>query len=148
VVVLWMRPLGGVVGGFLADKIGKTNTIMLTFAGAAVLLTLTAIFPATLTPGVFFASVVVLGFFLYAIRGTYWSLLGDDGFRTIVLGSAIGVISFIGYMPDIVLSQLNSFLFNTFGDTGGYNAYFLVSAGFAVLGIVLAAMYGRMHKKG
>jgi len=27
VVVLWMRPLGGVIGGFLADKIGKTNTI-------------------------------------------------------------------------------------------------------------------------
>jgi nitrate/nitrite transporter NarK len=27
VVVLWMPPLGGVIGGFLADKIGKTNTI-------------------------------------------------------------------------------------------------------------------------
>jgi hypothetical protein len=27
VVVLWMRSSGGVMGGFLSDKIGKTNTI-------------------------------------------------------------------------------------------------------------------------
>ncbi len=145
VIVLWMRPLGGVAGGFLADRIGKTNTIMIALGGAAVALALTAILPATMAPSLFFIVVIVLGFFLYAIRGTYWSILGDDGFRNVVLGSAIGVISFIGYLPDIVLPQFNSFLFNTFGDTGGYNAYFLSSAGFAVVGIVLAMVYGAMH---
>ncbi len=147
VIVLWMRPVGGFVGGFLADKIGKTNTIMIALLGAAVFLGLTAIMPATLAPTVFFAAVIVLGIFLYAIRGTYWSVLGDDGFNNAVLGSAIGVISFIGYLPDIVLPQFNSFLFNTFGDKGGYNAYFLSSAGFALVGIGLAFAYGRMHKK-
>jgi MFS family permease len=141
VIVLWMRPLGGVAGGFLADKIGKANTIMLALGGAAIALVAIAILPVTLAPGVFFAVAIVLGFFLYAIRGTYWSVLGDNGFRNVVLGSAIGVISFIGYMPDILLPQFNTFLFNTFGDTGGYNAYFLSSAGFAVIGIVLAAVY-------
>jgi len=141
VIVLWMRPLGGVAGGFLADKIGKANTIMLALGGAAIALVAIAILPVTVGAGVFFAVAIVLGFFLYAIRGTYWSVLGDNGFRNVVLGSAIGVISFIGYMPDILLPQFNTFLFNTFGDTGGYNAYFLSSAGFAVIGIVLAAVY-------
>jgi MFS family permease len=141
VIVLWMRPLGGVAGGFLADKIGKANTIMLALGGAAIALVAIAILPVTLGAGVFFAVAIVLGFFLYAIRGTYWSVLGDNGFRNVVLGSAIGVISFIGYMPDILLPQFNTLLFNTFGDTGGYNAYFLSSAGFAVIGIVLAAVY-------
>lgn len=146
VVVLWMRPLGGVAGGFLADKIGKTTTIMIALGGAALALTAIAILPATLAHGVFFAAAIVLGFFLYAIRGTYWSILGADGFRNIVMGSAIGVISLIGYMPDILLPQFNSFLFKTFGDTGGYNAYFLSSAGFAVLGIILAAVYQVKHR--
>lgn len=147
VVILWMRPVGGVAGGFLADKIGKTNTIMLALGGAAAMLALTALLPASMGQGVFFAAVIALGIFLYAIRGTYWSILGDDGFSNVVMGSAIGVISFIGYLPDIILPQFNSFLFNTFGDNGGYNAYFLSSAGFAVVGIVLAAIYGRMHKQ-
>ncbi|HAE22258.1 MAG TPA: MFS transporter, partial [Spirochaetaceae bacterium] len=69
VVILWMRPVGGFVGGFLADKIGKSNTIMLALGGAAVTLVLTSLFPVSLAPIVFFATVVILGFFLYAIRG-------------------------------------------------------------------------------
>ncbi len=147
VAVLWMRPVGGFAGGFLADKIGKTNTIMIALGGAAVFLALTALMPATMAKSMFFAAVIILGIFLYAIRGTYWSILGDDGFSNVVMGSAIGVISFIGYLPDIILPQFNSFLFNTFGDQGGYNAYFLSSAAFAVVGIVLAAVYGRMHRQ-
>ncbi|WP_350339667.1 MFS transporter [Actinotalea lenta] len=146
VIVLWMRPLGGVVGGILADKVGKTNTIMMALAGAAASLVAIAVLPATMAPSVFFAGAVVLGFFLYAIRGTYWSILGDDGFKVVVMGSAIGVISLIGYMPDILLPQFNSFLFDTFGDTGGYNAYFLSSAALALIGIVFALVYKAQHR--
>ncbi|MFO7735565.1 MAG: hypothetical protein R6W70_05035 [bacterium] len=97
--------------------------------------------------GVFFAVVIALAIFLYAIRGTYWSILGDDGYSNIVMGTAIGTISLIGYLPDIILPQFNSMLFNTFGDTGGYNAYFISSAGLAVVGIVFATIYGRLQKK-
>ncbi|MCG8478336.1 MAG: MFS transporter [Spirochaetales bacterium] len=148
VAVLWMRPVGGFVGGYFADKVGKTNTIIVSLAGAGIFLALIAILPVSAAQGVFFAAVIILAIFLYAIRGTYWSILGDDGFDNALLGSAIGAISLIGYLPDIILPQFNSVLFNTFGGNGGYNAYFLSSAGFAVVGIVCAVLYGRMHKKG
>lgn len=148
VAILWMRPVGGFIGGFLADKIGKTNTIGIALAGAGIFLALTSILPASMAPGIFFFVVIVLAIFLYAIRGTYWSILGADGFDNAILGSAIGAISFIGYLPDIILPQFNSFLFNTFGKNGGYNAYFLSSAGLAVIGIVVAIVYGKMQKKG
>lgn len=147
VAVLWMRPIGGVVGGFFADKIGKTTTIIIALAGAAVCLGAAGILPVTLSIGFFFAIAIVLGIFLYAIRGTYWSILGDSKFDTVMLGSAIGAISLIGYLPDVLLPQFNSFLFNTFGDKGGYNAYFLSSAGFAVLGIIFAVIYAAVQKR-
>jgi sugar phosphate permease len=147
VIILWMRPFGGVVGGFLADKIGKTTTNILALAGAAIFLTILAVMPISITPTLFFVVSIVLGFFLYAIRGTYWSVLGDDGFENLVMGTAIGVISFIGYLPDIILPQFNSFLFNTFGDKGGYNAYFIASAVMALAGIFCAAAYAGLHKK-
>lgn len=147
VIILWMRPVGGVLGGFLADKIGKITTNILALGGAAIMLTVLAILPMAMTPTLFFVVSIILGIFLYAIRGTYWSVLGDDGFENIVMGSAIGVISFIGYLPDIILPQFNSFLFNTFGGKGGYNAYFLSSAVMALAGIVCAAAYANLHKK-
>lgn len=146
VAILWMRPVGGFIGGFFADKIGKTVTIGIALAGAAVCLAATGLLPVTVSQGAFFALVIVLGIFLYAIRGTYWSILGDDKFDVVLTGSAIGAISLFGYLPDVLLPQFNSFLFTTFGDKGGYNAYFLASAGFALLGIVFTVLYGKAKK--
>ncbi len=146
VVVLWMRPVGGFIGGFLADRIGKPRTISGALIGAAVLLVLISIIPVSTSPGLFMALIVLLGAFLYAIRGTYWSLLGLSKIEAAMMGTAIGVISFIGYLPDIILPQMNSYLWNTFGGNGGYNAYFIVSAVLGLIGVVIAVVYNRLHK--
>ncbi len=146
VVVLWMRPVGGFIGGFLADKFGRTQTISGALLGAAVLLGLTAVVPVTTSPRLFTVLIVVLGAFLYAIRGTYWSLLGQSKIEAAMMGTAIGLISFIGYLPDIILPQLNTFLWNTFGPNGGYNAYFIVSGILGLAGIAIALVYNRLNR--
>lgn len=144
VIILWMRPVGGAIGGFLADKIGRTTTIMIAIGGAALLLVVAALLP--LTAGLISVVVVVLGAFLYAIRGTYWSLLGQSKIEAVMIGTAIGVISFIGYLPDIILPQMNSFLWATFGDQGGYTSYFIVSAILGIIGIGILAIYAKLSK--
>jgi MFS family permease len=145
VAVLWMRPIGGTLGGFLADKIGKSVTIAGALVGAGICLVLLAILPSTLPTAVYGALIIVSGLFLYAIRGTYWSLLGQSKINAAIMGTAIGVISFIGYLPDIVLPQMNSFLWNTFGNEGGYKAYFVVSMVIGLAGAVIAIVYKKLH---
>lgn len=145
-IVLWMRPVGGFLGGFLADRIGRSKTIFGAIAGASTLLVVLTFMPVTST-GMFYVVIVVLGAFLYAIRGTYWSLLGQCNISAAMMGTAIGVISFLGYLPDIILPQMNTYLWNTFGDTGGYEAYFLISAGFGVVGALLALVHSRINSK-
>jgi MFS family permease len=147
VVVLWMRPVGGFIGGFLADKFGRTTVQIGALAGAALCLTGVAVLPVATGATVFYGLVVLLGVFLYAIRGTYWSLLGDYKIEAALLGTAIGVISFIGYLPDIILPQYNSFLWATFGGNGGYNAYFISSAVIGLVGVVLVFVFGKLVKK-
>jgi len=145
VAVLWMRPIGGTLGGFLADKIGKSVTIAGALVGAGVCLVLLAVLPSTLPTAVYGALIIVSGLFLYAIRGTYWCLLGQSKIDAAIMGTAIGVISFIGYLPDIVLPQMNSFLWNTFGNEGGYKAYFVVSMVIGLAGAVIAIVYKKLH---
>lgn len=147
VVVLWMRPVGGVIGGFLADKLGKGKTLTGALLGAVVCLLLIAILPASLGKNLFYFLVIVGGIFLYAIRGTYWSLLGDTKIDDRIVGAAIGFISFVGYLPDIILPIFNSFLFKTFGNNGGYNAYFIASAIMGVVGVVLVTVFTTLNKK-
>lgn len=147
VVVLWMRPVGGFLGGFLADKIGKDKVQMGALAGAAALLLAIALIPVGNNATLFSGLVIALGIFLYVIRGTYWSLLGDYKLDAIILGTAIGAISFIGYLPDIILPEYNSFLWNTFGGNGGYNAYFISSAVLGLIGVVLVFVFGTLVRK-
>lgn len=146
-VVLWMRPLGGTIGGFLADRIGRPKTNGLAIIGAALFLTIAVISPISSPVMMFSVIVTILGFFLYMIRGTYWSLLGQSKIKAAMMGTAIGVISFIGYLPDIVLPQMNTFLWATFGDQGGYNAYFLVSAAIGLVGVGVLFVYNRLNSK-
>ena len=145
VIILWMRPVGGFIGGIFADKIGRPKTNGIALGGAALLLVLAALLP--LAGAGITATCIVLGIFLYAIRGTYWSFLGMSKIPAAMMGTAIGLISFIGYLPDVILPQMNTMLWNTFGATGGYTAYFIVSAVFGLLGIGVIGVYAYLSSR-
>ncbi|KZZ83911.1 MFS transporter [Bacillus sp. SJS] len=141
VIMLWMRPIGGVTGGFLGDKFGKSNILIIALALAAVFLMMISILPASLPSSLFYALVILSGLSVYTIRGLYWSLLGDCNIEDEKLGLSIGLISFIGYLPDILLPIVMSMMISSFGNAGGYNAYFIFSAIAGVLGILITVMF-------
>jgi MFS family permease len=147
VIVLWMRPVGGFVAGFLGDKIGRTTVQMISLTGAAVCLVAISVLPVIGNQGLFQPLIILLGFFLYAIRGTYWSLLSDLRLDALIIGTAIGAVSFIGYLPDIILPTYNTFLWTTFGDMGGFNAYFISSAVLGIIGVALVFVFRNIVKK-
>jgi len=147
VIILWMRPVGGIGGGILADKFGRGAIVMSALLATAACLIIMAVLPADIGTSLFYALVVGAGLFLYAIRGTYWSLIGDCKIDNAIIGTAIGFISLVGYLPDIILGPFNSMLFKVFGDNGGYNAYFIASAIFGIIGALLVATFIKMTKK-
>jgi len=147
VIVLWMRPIGGIVGGFLADRFGKGNVLAGAMLLCALCLVGMSVLPYDFAQVAFFGLVIGAGVFLYGIRGTYWSILGDCKIDNKIVGTAIGLVSFIGYLPDIFLPMFNTYLWNSFGAQGGYNAYFLSSAVFGVIGAVLVFIFVKSAKK-
>ncbi|PGM62079.1 MFS transporter [Bacillus paramycoides] len=147
VLMLWMRPIGGLLGGFLGDKFGKSNILMIALGLAATFLIAIATLPITMPHMYFKIQVVMIGLMLYTVRGLYWSLLGDCKIDEKILGLAIGVVSFIGYLPDILMPLVNIVLFNTFGPNGGYNGYFIFCACAAILAIFMTLIFRMSVKK-
>lgn len=147
VLMLWMRPIGGVLGGFLGDKFGRSNILMIALGLAATFLIAISTAPITMPHMYFKIQVIMVGLMIYTVRGLYWSLLGECKIDEKVLGLAIGVVSFIGYLPDILMPLVNIELFKTLGPNGGYNGYFIFCACAAILAIFMTLVFKKSVKK-
>lgn len=145
--VLWTRPVGGVVGGFLADKIGKAFTLGLSLTGGCLGLLAMCLAPVDAPATVFGGIIIITGLTLYMIRGTYWSLLGDAGINPAIMGTAIGIVSLIGYLPDIILPTMNTYLYSTYDSLTADRTYFLISMGVGIVGIIGTRIYIQERKK-
>jgi hypothetical protein len=70
----------------------------------------------------------------YAIRGLYWALLDRCNIPVSTMGLAIGLISVLGYSPDVFLPLINGYLTQTYPGVPGYQFYFGYVAAVAALG--------------
>jgi len=144
VIAQWMRPVGGILGGFLADKLGRANVVMGTLTIGSILLIAIAFLPADIPINLAFVIILICITFLWAIRGTYWSILGECKVNNQVMGLTIGLISLIGYLPDIFSPMINTLSFRIFGSEWGHNGYFVISAAFGFLGVGLVILFKKL----
>lgn len=81
-----------------------------------------------------------IGFF--ALRGIYFALLEDSGIPHHLTGTAVGVISFVGYTPEIYMGPLTGWLIREARSNGnvldGYHQIFSILAALCCGGIVAA----------
>lgn len=136
------------VGGILADKIFKSTCKWLTTAFVIVgaLFASVMFLPATINPT--FASFYTLvpsavGMMLY---GVIFSVMSEAGIPRALTGTAIGIASIIGYMPDSLYSLIFGRFLDQFGGTG-YNYIFIFLIISCVIGAVFAMMVRRMGLK-
>ncbi len=146
VVFLWMRPIGGTLGGIMADKIGNVQTIRIVLTAGCIGLAVLAFAPSTLPVSFFAGTVVISGLVFYMIRATFWTLLGESNIEPMIMGTAIGVISVMGFVPDIILPYVHTYFTNLLGPEGGNLGYFVTSLVIGAVGIFMTVLYARSRK--
>lgn len=133
----WTRPLAALATGMLADRIMGSRALIIGFAliaaGAAVLgLDLLPMTTATLLG----ATVIATSLGIYGVRGVYFSVMNEARVPLAITGSAVGLISVIGYTPDIFAGPLVGWLLDRDPGAVGHRHVFLMVAGCALVGIV------------
>ena len=137
---LWMRPIGGIGGGLLGDRTSKVSVLFWSLVLAAASLVGLVFAPSNSPAAMLVALVLFIGILTYAVRGLYWSLLDDCKVPQHCAGLAIGLISVLGYAPDVFLPLINGYVTQTFAGARGYQFYFGYIAAIALLGAGAAAM--------
>lgn len=132
---LYLRPVAAVGAGMLADRYAASRMSTWSFGlmGAGGLAVV-----AGLTGGALLC-VVVLGVVLaslgvYALRGLYFALVAEGGTSVALTGTAVGVMSVVGYLPDIYMAPLMGWLLDGWPGAAGHRHVFGLAVGFAVVG--------------
>lgn len=143
---VWLKPIFAAAAGFAADRIGIWQTVtigfvvlMVSFAGFAMLSG-----GASLV-GLMIVNIVIASIAIFAHRGIYFALLEECRISPKLTGSAVGVISMIGYTPDIFMPLLGGVLLDDHGGARGYQIYFGIISGLCLLGLLATWQIGRIH---
>ncbi|MFT4807275.1 MAG: sugar phosphate permease [Paraglaciecola sp.] len=135
---LWMRPIGAVAAGFAGDFMDREFILGVLLVFASISLASLVMLPAGVGSAALLGIVLVIGFLTYAVRGIFWSTLESCDVSNKIKGLAIGVISLLGYSPDIYLPLLEGFLLEQYPGKQGYAVYFGGIAAMGLLGAVAA----------
>ena len=94
------------------------------------------------------AMLVVTYFGAYALRGLYFALLEQTRVPYTVTGAAVGLISLIGYTPDIFVGPIAGRLLDNYPGVTGYQYFYLLLGVVSVVGLVTAATISRGASRG
>ena len=144
---LWMRPVGGITIGFLGDMLPKELLLAWLILLASLSLVAISLLPLAGQMAAIVAIVLVIGYLTYAIKGLYWALLDHCPVPRHLLGLAIGVVSFIGYMPDVLLPLYDGWLSRNFPRPEGFRIYFISIAFCGFGGAALCWKFYRHNRR-
>lgn len=145
----YMRPVAALVAGILADRLRTSKmtyflfaALGLAFAGIAWM----THFDAAIT--LVLAMLLFTFFAVFALRGIYFALVDESQIRMGATGTAVGIISVLGFTPDIFFASISGRMLDAGQDGFGY--YFLFVAGIMFVGclcaLVLALKVNKMRK--
>jgi nitrate/nitrite transporter NarK len=145
---MWVKPIPALGAGFLADRIGPSRTVAWSFV-----LLIFSFCVFVLTPGnpnlvlILIINTIIASLAIFAVRGVYYAMLEEGGIPLALTGTATGIVSVIGYTPDIFMPVAGGALLDKFPGALGYKYFFLIIVGLCVLGLISALAVMRKYSK-
>lgn len=142
----YLRPLVCLSIAFFTDKTGNINIIILGFVIMLIgaLLFSSGIITSSYTT-LFISSLVIVAIGTYTIRGLYFSILNAGGVAIYLTGTAIGIVSIIGYTPDIFATPLYGYLLDAYPGIKGHQFVYLILAIFSIIGIYISLKFKKIN---
>ncbi len=148
----WARPVAAIGAGLLADRFCSSRVLIGCFvlagvAYVAMVLTPPGYHPRWLPPAwLLWMSVLPASLGVFAMRGVYFALLEESHIPIEVTGTAVGVVSFIGFTPEIIMPLLGGWLIDHWsGGPTGYLTLYGFLAVVAMLGVLAAVALRRLN---
>jgi nitrate/nitrite transporter NarK len=136
-----IRPIAAIGAGFIADRFRSSSVIIVGF----LMLVASEMYFAVVPPEpamawVLWLNVIVASSAMFGLRGIYFALLEEADVPATATGTAVGLVSVIGYTPDVFVGLVQGYLLKRAKDAGdivvGHQEFFWFLSAFAVAGLL------------
>ena len=144
--LLYIRPIVGVGIGILADRSQTTFWLFISFVFSLLgaLLYATGLVGAS-SALLFFLSILIVAIGIYAARSLYFAVMEKGEIPLALTGTAVGLISLIGYTPDIFVGPIMGYLLDRSPGIEGHQQVFWMLALFSLIGGIASWFYYRIY---
>ena len=144
----YLRPIAAITAGFLADRyitsrIVKYSFLILIFSYISLFL----VSPSSLIETIIFGNIIISFIGVYAIRGIYFALLDETNTSFNITGTAVGLISVIGFTPDIFFHSIAGRILDASPGLQGHQNFFLLLATISIIGILATISVAKIKVK-
>jgi MFS family permease len=146
--IFWMRPIGALFAGLGADRLhrklkrGRFIVLVSLFGCAAVgNLGLCNLVPSSFV--VLILTLLLTAGFTYALRALYFSVFGEMRIPGFLVGTTVGIVSLVGFLPDFFFGALTGFLLDQYPGALGYRFVFGLTSVLLFLGAACTLWLGR-----
>lgn len=145
----WIRPVAAVAAGLVADRFNAARSIGVAFAVLAVSWTVLGVASVDLTAlHIVYLNLFVTFFAVFALRGIYFALLEENQTPAYLTGAAVGLVSLVGYTPEIFFAPITGRILDANPGIVGFRHYFLFLAGIAALGVFVVLVLLGLRRSG
>ncbi|QSE96592.1 MFS transporter [Fulvivirga lutea] len=141
-IAFWMRPVAALGAGLLGDKYLHSKIVsvcfMIIIAGGL------TIYSGLINENNGVQAVITIAAIsagIFGLRGLYYALFKESDIPLKYTGSAVGVVSVIGFTPDVFFGPLMGYLLDEFPGSRGHEYLFGLLAIIGMIGIIASYFF-------
>ena len=142
-IALWIRALVAILAGYLADSFKRIGVILACFAltlAGGLLLGLEILQGAS---ALLLVNLALTATGIYGVRALYFAVMQEAKIPVGLTGTAVGIVSFAGFAPEIFISPWMGRLLDRSPGAAGHADVFLLLSTFALIGLVASWLFHR-----
>ncbi|NNC67873.1 MAG: MFS transporter [Gammaproteobacteria bacterium] len=140
----WIRPFAAIAAGLLADRFHVVKMLSICF----LMLLAADMYFAFSTPihnisWIFIGNVLVTCIAIFGLRGLYFAIYEEVKMPIAITGSAVGLVSVIGFTPDVFVLFIAGLLMDNSPGLLGHQHFFMFLSSFAAIGLIASISLSR-----
>lgn len=146
-IAAYLRPIAAIAAGFLADRLITSNVVKTSFLLLLVSYALLSFLSPSLSiTNIIYGNLILTFAAVYGIRGVYFALLEETNVTFNITGTAVGLISVIGFTPDIFFHSIAGRLLDAAPGLEGHQHFFAMLAVIAAIGMAASIALANNNK--